>query len=951
MNGATRFGTRFWLSAFLGLGSGVALAQEPSGPDTRFWNQPRGNPEGTAVLPVEAVKNQPSEAWRIDFDELLAEPVSWGGVVFAAGRRGRERLLVAIQTRDGATLASAKLGSGGRLRLAVWSGTVITIDEEGLETFTYRRGSLKLKKRVKGTFPGDPCVTQGLLFLADGKQISVIDVETLKVLAAREAGGGRPAVIPDETGGLLISTYGAGAKTNYEGQYLKLYVTALRGLGTKTIELRSDRIYTGGLLHERHTRETWGYVALVEKVSRAEVKWFIDTHRPLRGPRGEVHYGDITDLDDEHISPIATPTAIWKGVAYGFSEEGELIRFHSDGATEIVVTKADLPPGARPGPATGASGVLYLGNWAVEAESGRVLWSRKDLDALTPLLPVEDGRLVYGTKTGDVVGLADSGLAAGGAASATPETGSPGLSSALRPDRLPGAILADGRVVLGATSWLPEGRVAVEAADGRKEFEASEIAFAETAARDRRRGDEYPVYAAWRSALYPEVAAMLEELARGAAGERFVREGERLLQEARTYELPAERVRALEELLSGKAENRDANAPAKLKKKAEEERAARANATQGFRQAASWCAERGLTGAATVLLARAQKLQPDEATLAQAAGLVPASFPWKGAADASARWMTWAEECLPAGAEFVPKTDPAWQGKQGAWQERAIALRTRNLLFFSLETDPNVIGTCLRKGEGTLRALEEILQLAAPGGDPERLEVQLFDGRESFLEVAKEREAEWAAGFFSPEEKLSRFYVPRGSGEDPLERELHGVMAHELVHHFLEVRWLAGEADHQLREPGFWVVEGFARFVQDQFLELGRPGRRFDDPTVSSVDLCVQIEKQDKLIPLARLILLDHEDFGQLGRDFALEVQLRYTLGKAWLSETNVFYEQAGTLAFFLMNRDEAGRKALIDYMRAYYQGELDGNGWKRLGWASLAALEADFRAFVEGLG
>jgi hypothetical protein len=941
-------GSKLWFLACFALLSSGAFAQEGS-IAARFWNQPRGNPEGSAVLPLEPLRGEPAEAWRIETDELLAEPVSWGDVVFAASRDGRERALSAIRISDGSILATTKLSGTGPVRLVVWSGTVVVVDDDEIETYAFRQGTLKLKKRLKGVFPGQPCVTEGLLFMADGKQLSVLEIDSLRVLASREGGTGRPAVTSDGDGGLLIATYGAGAKTNYDGDWFKLYVTGLEWIGTKSIELRSERIITRGQLHERHTRETMGYVALVEKTSRADVKWFTDTHRPLRGPDGEKFYCDLTDGDEGHLAPIVTPAAIWKSVVIGFDAEGNLIRFHFDGKNETVVTKGSLPSGARPGPVTGASDVLYLGNWAADAASGRVLWALKSLEPATPLLPVADGWVVCGTKEGDLVGLTDralsdeSGTLASGPAAAR---GGPA-----RPDRMPGVILPDGTVVLGMTAWLPQGGVVVETDDGRKQFQLGEFAYAETLDKDRRRGDEYPVAAAWRNVLDPEVAAMLEVLVRSAADDRFIQAGAGLLQEARDYGLPRDRVQALEDLLAGKKENKDANAPAKLKKRTEQERLARATVTAEFRQAATWCIDRGLPGAATNLLAAAKKIQREDATTTLAQDLVPAGFPWKGNADAATRWMTWAEQCVPAGAEFVPKTDPAWKGKSGTWQERALALRTRNLLFFTLEHDPQVIGPCLRKGEGTLRALAGVLNLPPPASDAERLEVHLFDTREAYLETSKDRELEWTSGFFSPAEKISRFYVPHDEEGGALERDLHGVMAHELVHHYLDQRWLGGQPAYTTRQPGYWIVEGFARFFEDQFLELGRAGRAFDDPTVLSIDRCSRISEQGSLIPFARLVLLDQEDFGELDLTAALEIQPRFTLRKDLLSERAVFYEQAGTLVFFLMNHSPSTRQALIDYLLAYYKGELDGNGWKRLGWESLVQLEADFQAFVKGLG
>ena len=52
-----------------------------------------------------------------------------------------------------------------------------------------------------------------------------------------------------------------------------------------------------------------------------------------------------------------------------------------------------------------ARNVLYLENWAVEIESGRVLWCKPDLDPVSPLIPIADERAVYTTNGGELVCL------------------------------------------------------------------------------------------------------------------------------------------------------------------------------------------------------------------------------------------------------------------------------------------------------------------------------------------------------------------------------------------------------------------------------------------------------------------------------------------------------------------------------------------------------------------
>ena len=62
-------------------------------------------------------------------------------------------------------------------------------------------------------------------------------------------------------------------------------------------------------------------------------------------------------------------------------------------------------------------------------------------------------------------------------------------------------------------------------------------------------------------------------------------------------------------------------------------------------------------------------------------------------------------------------------------------------------------------------------------------------------------------------------------------------------------------------------------------------------------------------------------------------MQLRNTLVAFQLSTITIFYEQAGSLVFFLMNRRGPEQRALLlDYLRQHYQGEQGPPGWEQLG-------------------
>jgi hypothetical protein len=139
--------------------------------------------------------------------------------------------------------------------------------------------------------------------------------------------------------------------------------------------------------------------------------------------------------------------------------------------------------------------------------------------------------------------------------------------------------------------------------------------------------------------------------------------------------------------------------------------------------------------------------------------------------------------------------------------------------------------------------------------------------------------------------------------------------------------------------------------VEDQVLELGHATRRFDDPTVRSLDIASQVDAGQRLLSIQKLVDGCRLDFDRLSDSADVLVQLRFTLGRAQLSERAVFYEQAGSLVFFLMNRrGDQGRAALVAYLRDFYGRRTEDEGWVRLGWPSAEALERDLRAFLGGV-
>jgi hypothetical protein len=286
-------------------------------------------------------------------------------------------------------------------------------------------------------------------------------------------------------------------------------------------------------------------------------------------------------------------------------------------------------------------------------------------------------------------------------------------------------------------------------------------------------------------------------------------------------------------------------------------------------------------------------------------------------------------------------------------------MRTKNLSFFSTESDPAVVGSCLRHGENAVRVLSHLFgesgSAATPPAEAKTLAVIVHKDRAEYLSASKEdgfAGMEWTLGFYSPRENLSRFFVPRAGKEaDLLERDLDHVLAHELCHHYIAQRWLGG-GEHGAQGapdlPGYWIVEGIADFVADQTDEMDRRGERFDDETVLSIDVSARLLEVGKLMPVRDLLELSHIGFAKLDKTPIATLQPRHKIAILQGSAANVFYAESASLVFFLVNRGGAERReSVIRYLRDWYSSRTEKESWKKLGFEKVEDLEAGYLAFL----
>ena len=920
----------------------------------REWSQPRGDAARTACIDVEPVRGQPEIAWRVELPGMpTSSPVVSSGTVFAvAGNAKGEFTLVAVRASTGERIATRPLGKAEWVDLAAVRGAVIAVDSNLARCFRFDGEKFSLGWNQKGAWAGQPAVSRGALFLPDASSVHVLDP-----LSGRPLLGSILASDSSETrdfAAMCVTDRNADAVLVSRLRWnSSVQSTAVAGLGTKkVIDASGDYVRSPYRVADTEADRRPRHATLT-MLGRS---WFA-TYVNGFYYEGDAHSSGSILLDRTETGrkfDVWHAPAIVERTAYAMTHDGATLSVQLDGSFSWLIANWARPKGARTCAASAARGVVYFGNWALEVASGRVLWCLPELEPVTTLVPAGDGIAVCIDAKGVLVGVAEPGRAS------APQAGEPTRAGPAAPPALPsdadGALLADGRFVAGACIADASGRLAIATPSGEKlDLVPEEWALAQSAGKVVAVSEERVVLAALDEILDARSAAVWDAVFRKYIEVPLLADAVRALAAARLDGLSESRVRQLEQSLVGKRDH--PNADMQRKRVGPEETAMRDACIEDVRTASRWCRARGLSGAAAAILSRIRRERPrDETAIALAREAIPACFPWAKAPDAADRWIGWAREIVPAGGEFVPADAPEAKKRRAApWEEDVLLLRTRNVLLISRANDPAILGRCLRHAEGAVRACEQVLGPPAPDAPKERLEVRLHRDRKEYLSEEPPdgaRAREWTSGYFSPSQRVSRFFVPSAeeTAVTPLDRSLLGVLAHELTHHWVEMRWAVGNRSGY-QTAGYWCVEGIADFVADQSVEMGRRQGRLDDATVESLDISSQLDERGGLFPLSTLLSMSHEAMNGLKDEPKTEVQMRYKARVSIVGPRSVFYAESAALTFWLLNRrGDEGRAAFIAYLRARYRAGPPENVAVALGFESPAHMQIEFRKFLASL-
>lgn len=262
------------------------------------------------------------------------------------------------------------------------------------------------------------------------------------------------------------------------------------------------------------------------------------------------------------------------------------------------------------------------------------------------------------------------------------------------------------------------------------------------------------------------------------------------------------------------------------------------------------------------------------------------------------------------------------------WRKDLIALQSGRLVVYTPVDAPGGIARCLSLGElvcSTLEAMFAGFPVRRQGD--QRMRLCLFGSEAEYKKHSPGGgHLAWTSGHYSPHEQLSRLYVPK---DDEAFARVMPVFAHELTHQWLEDRCPALDgallAKRRLDQPGHWVVEGFASFVEQFRFDLAARTHATDDPRDEHLDVVANATAA-QLLPWTTVLRTTAMSFARIPPvpDEARKVLFGHRLGSfQMLSQRNCFYAQAGALCHWLWHADGGSRRqALLDFVLAYYGGD-----------------------------
>ena len=298
----------------------------------------------------------------------------------------------------------------------------------------------------------------------------------------------------------------------------------------------------------------------------------------------------------------------------------------------------------------------------------------------------------------------------------------------------------------------------------------------------------------------------------------------------------------------------------------------------------------------------------------------------------AAEWLEFAVAARTAGVE-TDDDSAVLDTEQKSWRRDLTAFTSPSLHVVTPVDRPGSVARCLSLGELVCDALDEIFS----GGrvvrrNRERLFLALYETQDEYLAHVPEDQKEsglllHSAGYYEYASNRSHVFVP--DGEDGFDRARR-TFAHELTHHWIRARCPRLSDDDVALQysslAGFWIVEGFASMVEEFEFDMAERTWEPLDPAAKSLDVVTSVPELE-LVPWQVVLATSRDDYLRLGTSTRVTVPLRGYVGRSQpLSDLTLYYKQSAAVCHYLFNADGGRhRRALRDYLIAYYQGDEEG--------------------------
>lgn len=297
-------------------------------------------------------------------------------------------------------------------------------------------------------------------------------------------------------------------------------------------------------------------------------------------------------------------------------------------------------------------------------------------------------------------------------------------------------------------------------------------------------------------------------------------------------------------------------------------------------------------------------------------------------------WLDFHLDLEAKGVRLAPADMRELRMVQATWRKDLYGVLAGPMRVFTPVKDTRTVGRCLAYGQLTCDVLDKMFS-------PEKRWKRAADGATVLLYASKKeymtvrgtggmirdpRQLQWTTGYYSPVDRLSRvyWYTDRDA-----ERRVARTFVHELTHHWLQELNPCYSDAHLRRSgktPGYWIVEGFATFIEEGRFDIGSMTFEPFDRRAPTLDVVQALAgKRGALIPWPKLLTLNQFEFRALNRKTKVEFYRQWAMGKEIRTPPRLFYDQAAAACHFLYH-GEGGkyRQRLMGFIVAYYTGQTE---------------------------